>query len=101
MTEIPEEHKWRKYIRPGSYIFSLIVFFALMFIDGNITGFAIKEIYLKILENLLLAMTAFYFTSRGLEKIIGGKNNQNSEIENDKNEDEDFENYLKKYYKKD
>ena len=64
------EPNWKQYIRPYSYIITLLIFFILMLLDGNYRDFKVKESYINILEAIINMMIAFYFTSRGLEKII-------------------------------
>ena|SRR6056297_2326526 len=57
-----------KNIRPLTLASVLIVFFALLFADGNIGNFQVNEDYLPIFNQLLLAVTSGYFIVRSVDK---------------------------------
>ena len=62
------EHIITRLVRPLSYIFVLIVFGIIIFVDGNVMGFKVADSYYGIIETLLVTMTLGYFGSRGYEK---------------------------------
>ena len=64
-----EEGPVIKRIRPWALIVTLGYFLLIALLDGNWGEFVVKEIYLKILENILIAMIAFLYGSRGVEKV--------------------------------
>ena len=41
----------------------------MVFLDGNIGGFKVNEIYVPVIQSLFGTMTVFYFGSRGIEKV--------------------------------
>ena len=61
---------WSKNIRPLCLIFLMTVVTVCALTDGNIGGYQIKEAYIKLYEGLLMMAFAFYFGSRGMEKIM-------------------------------
>ncbi len=64
-----EEPKWKAFIRPGGFIITLFLFFLLVFIDGNVGEFAIKEAYFPIIEAVLVTIVIALYASRGAEKV--------------------------------
>jgi Na+/serine symporter len=64
------EHLVTRLVRPISYMLVLTVFGIMIFTDGNIGMFSIKDGYLPIIETLLATMTIAYFGSRGVEKTM-------------------------------
>jgi len=58
-----------KMIRPWALIITLGYFLAILVLDGNWGEFAIRDVYLNILENILVTMIAFLYGSRGVEKV--------------------------------
>ena len=75
------EPAWKGYTRHLSFGITLLVFFILIFIDGNVENFNVKEAWLPILETVLTTMALALFASRGVENTarIMRKNNE-SEI---------------------
>ena len=61
------EHLMTRLIRPLSYAWVLFMFTVIMVGDGN-WGFTIKEVYIPVIESLMVTMTIAYFGSRGIEK---------------------------------
>lgn len=61
--------KFNKYIRPGVFIFTVVVFVCFAVIDGNFLGIQIKLPYITALASFIEIMIVWYFTSRGIEKI--------------------------------
>ena len=94
---------WKQRIRPYAFISTLIIFFILMILDGNIGEFHVRDIYLKILEAILTTMIIFYFTSRGVEKTVGlytqGKIKQEEMKTKQNTESEDVPEMYKKFKK--
>lgn len=63
------EHTITRLVRPLSFVAVLAVFFAVIFMDGNIGQFQINPAYVPVIEGLLYTMVVAYFGSRGSEKI--------------------------------
>ena len=57
-----------KNIRPLTLASVLIVFFALLFADGNIGDFQVNEAYLPIYNSLLITVVGGYFVVRSVDK---------------------------------
>ena len=57
-----------KNIRPLTLASVLIVFYALLFADGNIGEFAVNEGYLPIYNSLLITVVGGYFVVRTIDK---------------------------------
>ena len=74
------EPKWKQFVRPSTFILTLFIFFILMVSDGNWGVFNIRDIYLKILESILVTMVIALFASRGVEKTFGIKPVVNNSI---------------------
>ena len=64
-----KEGKIIKMVRPWALIITLGYFLLAMTLDGNWGEFAIRDVYLNILENILITMIAFLYGSRGVEKV--------------------------------
>lgn len=62
------EHVITRLVRPVSYAVVLTVFLSLVFTDGNVGEFVVKESYTGILETLMSVMTVAYFGGRSYEK---------------------------------
>tara|TARA_R110002072_G_scaffold173439_2_gene328094 strand:- start:930 stop:1418 length:489 start_codon:yes stop_codon:yes gene_type:complete len=63
------EHTITRLIRPVVYGSMFIMFLSMVFLDGNIGGFKVNEIYVPVIQSLFGTMTVFYFGSRGIEKV--------------------------------
>lgn len=63
------DNKFTRYVRPTSLVVTTSFFLILMLVDGNVGTFCVKEAYLRMLETILVTQYAFYFSSRGAEKI--------------------------------
>ncbi len=59
-----------KNIRPATLIFLIGVVSFMAFFDGNIGEFSINPEYIGLYKSLLMVAFAFYFGSRGMEKVI-------------------------------
>ena len=57
-----------KNVRPLGFASVLIVFFIMLFTDGNIGGFQINKAYLPIYNTLLVTITGGYFVVRTVDK---------------------------------
>lgn len=66
---IDNESRITRLVRPLSFVFILVVFVAVMFLDGNYKDFNIKATYLELIEVFVASMIMFYFGGRSLEKI--------------------------------
>ena len=66
---IDSEHSITRLVRPVTYMLFSVVFFSLVFFDGNIGGFTVNHVYIPVIETLFSTMTIFYFGSRGIEKV--------------------------------
>lgn len=63
------EHPFTRLVRPVTYAYSWVVYTLIMFFDGNVGTFVVRDGYLPMIENLIDIMTVFYFGSRGVEKV--------------------------------
>lgn len=68
--DMSSDNKLSKNIRPLSLIYTTFIVSALAFFDGNIGRFTITEGYINLFQSLLIMQYAFYFGSRGIEKIM-------------------------------
>lgn len=59
-----------KNVRPLSLIYTTGVVTVLALTDGNIGKFVIQGAYITLFQTLLVMQYAFYFGSRGIEKVI-------------------------------
>lgn len=57
-----------KNIRPLSFASVIIVFFVMLFADGNVGQFSVNEAYLPLYNQLLLTITSGYFVLRSIDK---------------------------------
>lgn len=57
-----------KNVRPLSLVAVLLVFFVLLFADGNIGEFSVNEAYLPIYNSLLITIVGGYFAVRTIDK---------------------------------
>ena len=48
----------------------LILFIAIVLFDGNVGDFEINQAYIPVIQSLFSVMVIFYFSSRGIEKIM-------------------------------
>jgi len=62
------EPAWKAWIRPSGFLITLFVFLLIIFLDGNLGNFSVKEAYLPILETVLVTMIIALYGSRGIEK---------------------------------
>ena len=64
-----ENGSWlSKNVRPLTLASLLVVFFFMLFFDGNVGGFEVKKEYLPIYNSLLLTAIGGYFVARSYEK---------------------------------
>ena len=68
--ESDNEHTVTRLVRPVAYAWMMFLFSAVMIADGNLFGFKVAEVYIPVIQALLITMTIAYFGSRGAEKII-------------------------------
>ena len=64
------EHAITRLVRPVTYTLFTLLFFTLVFFDGNVGDFEVQNEYIPVIKSLYGTMTIFYFGSRGLEKIM-------------------------------
>ena len=102
------EPAWKGYTRHLSFGITLLVFFILIFTDGNVENFNVKEAWLPILETVLTTMALALFASRGVENTarIMRRNNEEPKIPGYREypyakdpEDEEIPEIYKKYKK--
>lgn len=60
-------------VRPFIVVYVVVVFTAIVFLDGNIGEFKINEAYIPIFQTLLVTVIGAYFGSRGFEKVASIK----------------------------
>jgi hypothetical protein len=63
------EHAVTRLVRPVTYTLFTVLFFILVFFDGNVGSFKVDPQYIPVIQSLFGTMTVFYFGSRGLEKV--------------------------------
>ena len=68
VSDNTSDNKWSKNIRPVSFAWSLGIFSLFTFLEGKDIIY-VPENYITVWEYVLLMQIAFYFSSRGLEKI--------------------------------
>lgn len=59
-----------KNVRPLSMIAVLLVFFLLLFADGNIGDFSVNPAYLPVYNQLLITIVSGYFIVRSVDKRV-------------------------------
>lgn len=59
-----------KSVRPIGFMIWTVVVLIMIFADGNLGRFEIKEAYLPLIETVYVSYLAFYVGSRGVEKTI-------------------------------
>ena len=57
-------------VRPLSFLMMLILFISIVLFDGNVGDFEINQAYIPVIQSLFSVMVIFYFSSRGIEKIM-------------------------------
>ena len=55
-------------VRPLSLIAVLVVFFIMLFTDGNVGGFTIQKEYIPVYQILLITIVGGYFAVRTIDK---------------------------------
>ena len=68
VSDNTSDNKWSKNIRPVSFAWSLGIFSLFTFLAGT-QKMNTPEMYITVWQYILLTQIAFYFSSRGLEKI--------------------------------
>ena len=63
-----------KYLRPGTFIWTMLLFTIVLIMDSSSAGFNVKDSYIDVFTLLFVAEIGFYFTSRGAEKITAMNN---------------------------
>ncbi len=56
-------------VRPFHLIWFSLLFTAILLTDGNIEGFTVKEVYITVLETILVVMYGSYFLGKSGEHI--------------------------------
>ncbi len=56
-------------IRPSILIWLTLLFSALMVIDGNFFGIVIKEVYVGVLESIMMVVYGAYFVAKSVEHV--------------------------------
>jgi len=68
-------------IRPGILIWLTFIFTVAMFTDGNVSTLSIKEIYIKVLESILIVVYSAYFIAKSTENAFRIKKGNDKEEE--------------------
>lgn len=55
-------------IRPLLVLWAVVIFTSLLFADGNIGSFVVREAYLPIFETMLITIIGGYFVLRSVDK---------------------------------
>lgn len=59
-----------KSVRPIGFMVWTVLILIMIFLDGNLGAFTIKEGYLPLIETVYISYVSFYIGSRGVEKSL-------------------------------
>ena len=94
-----------KYLRPGTLIWTIIVFTFLVIFDSWMPTFNVKDSYIDVFSLLFAAEIGFYFTSRGAEKIASmnfkHSRRRYRDDDDDFDDDDDYQDYGRRRYRDD
>lgn len=68
------DNRINKYLRPGTFLWTMLLFTIVLILDSSLSGFNVKDAYIDVFNLLFAAEIGFYFTSRGAEKIAAMNN---------------------------
>lgn len=81
------ESKYARLIRPIILIWFTLLFSGLMLVDGNVKEFTIKEVYISVLETLMVTTYGFFFLGRSGEKIMNSRSQASTPTQINEKED--------------
>ena len=81
------ESKYARLIRPIILIWFTLLFSGLMLVDGNVKEFTIKEVYISVLETLMVTTYGFFFLGRSGEKIMNSRSQSSAPTQINEKED--------------
>jgi hypothetical protein len=67
--DLIREGVFTKMGRLGMVMITLIFFLVIVALDGNLSGFTVRDAYLPILESVLVTMIIALFTGKSVDKI--------------------------------
>ena len=67
--DLIREGVFTKMGRLGMVMMTLVFFLVIVALDGNLSGFTVREAYLPILESVLVTMILALFTGKSVDKI--------------------------------
>jgi len=74
------DNQLSRLIRPTLIIWLTALFSALMVIDGNFYDITIKDVYIKVLESILIVVYGSYFIAKSAEHITRINNKGDSDV---------------------
>jgi len=69
-ADMESDNWFAKSVRPIGFMVWTIIVLLMIFLDGNLGAFQIKEAYLPLIETVYVSYISFYIGSRGVEKAI-------------------------------
>lgn len=69
-ADMQSDNWFAQSVRPLGFMVWTIVVLLMIFMDGNLGAFSIKEAYLPLIETVYVSYISFYIGSRGVEKAI-------------------------------
>ena len=69
-ADMKSDNWFAKSVRPLGFMIWTVIVLLMIFLDGNLGAFAIKDAYLPLIETVYVSYISFYIGSRGVEKTI-------------------------------
>lgn len=69
-ADMQSDNWFAKSVRPLGFMIWTVIVLLMIFMDGNLGAFQIKEAYLPLIETVYVSYISFYIGSRGVEKTI-------------------------------
>jgi len=65
-------------VRPAILIWLTLLFTGLMILDGNFKEFTVRDVYITVLETIMVAAYAAYFLGKSVEHVTRIKEKDNN-----------------------
>lgn len=69
-ADMSSDNWFAQSVRPIGFMIWTVIVLLMIFLDGNLGAFSIKEAYLPLIETVYVSYISFYIGSRGVEKTI-------------------------------
>ena len=69
-ADMASDNWFAQSVRPIGFMIWTVIVLLMIFLDGNLGAFSIKEAYLPLIETVYVSYISFYIGSRGVEKTI-------------------------------